>query len=90
MDGEEETEPMPASVKPIEGELIPTEASAIAQPNLEKMGPTWSFFSIPQEGVASVKDSITSRLFAQGPAEGVEASGSSRRKGIPKFKFAEG
>ena len=34
-----------------------------------------------------MKDSFTSGLLAQGHGEGVEASGSSRRPAIPKFKF---
>ena len=34
-----------------------------------------------------MKDSITSRLLAQGHGEGVEASGLSRHPVTPKFKF---
>ena len=56
------------------------------------MGPfTCHLARIPEveEEVASVKDSVTSKLPAQGHKEGMEASGLSRRPTTPEFKFAE-
>ena len=40
-----------------------------------------------KEEKASVKDSVTSGLPAREHGEGVEASGSTRRLAVPKFKF---
>ena len=65
---EEDIQPMLASVNLLEDELILVEASAIAQPR--KIGPIQSFFSIPEEDVAIVKDSATFGLPAHRRAEG--------------------
>ena len=50
---------------------------------------TWLARILEEEEVASVKDSITSRLPARGQGEGVEASGSSGHTAIAKFKFGK-
>ena len=73
-----------------EEEPTPTKTSAIAQPTPEKTIPTRSFFSIPEEDVVSVKDSVTSGLPAHGSLEGMEAGGSSGHPAAPQFKFTWG
>ena len=52
--------------------------------------PFTSLSGIPEEEVASVKDSVTSRLPARRCGESVEASGLSGRPVIPKFKVGKG
>ena len=79
---DEETEPTPAVEEPA---LAGT--SAIAQPTLEKTVLARNFFSIPEEDVVSVKDSVTSGLFTHGSMEGTEAGGSSGHPTTPQFKF---
>ena len=59
-DDEEDRETLPAIENPAKEEPVPTETSTIAHPTLEKTVPTGSFFSIPEEDVVSVKDSVTS------------------------------
>ena len=59
-------------------ELVSAEESTIdPQPNLAKTGSTLfpNFFSIHEEEVASVKDSVTSGLPTQGPIESCDNSG---------------
>ena len=63
------------------------ETSAIAQPTPEKTVPARTFFTIPEEDVVSVKDSVTSGLFAHGSMEGMEAGGSSGQPAAPQFTF---
>ena len=79
---DEETEPTPAVEEP-----ALAETSAIAKPTPEKTVPARTFFSIPEEDVVSVKDSVTSGLFAHGSMEGMEAGGSSGHPATPQFKF---
>ena len=57
---------MPAAEKLAKEELVLAETSTIAQPTLEKTIPARSFFSIPEEDVVGVKDSMSSRLPTQG------------------------
>ena len=78
---DEDTEPMPATEEPV---LV--ETSAIAQPTPEKTVPARTFFTIPEEDVVSVKDSVTSGLLAHGSMEGMEAGGSSGQPAAPQFK----
>ena len=69
---------MPASVSLAEEELVPTTGSLIdPQPYLEAMGPILfdRSFTIPEEEVASFKDSITFGLTVRGQERGVEADG---------------
>ena len=61
--------------------------SAIAQPTPKKTVPPLTFFTIPEEDVVSVKDSVTFGLFAHGSMEGMEVGGSSGQPVAPQFKF---
>ena len=79
---DEDTEPTPAVEEP-----ALAETSAIAQPTPEKTVPARTFFTIPEEDVVSVKDSVTSGLFAHGSMEGMEAGRSSGQPAAPQFKF---
>ena len=79
---DEDTEPTPAVEEPA---LAGT--SAIAQPTLEKTFPDLTFFSIPEEDEVSVKDSVTSGLFAHGSMERREVGGSSGHPAAPQFTF---
>ena len=79
---DEDTEPTPAIEEPT---LAGT--STIAQPTPEKTVPARPFFSIPEEDEVSVKDSVTSGLFAHGSTEGREAGGSSGHPAAPQFAF---
>ena len=62
----------------------------MVHPILERPGPTRSFFSILEEDVVNVKDSVTFGLLTHGPIEGMEAGGLGGQLAIPKFKFAKG
>ena len=79
---DEDTEPTPAVEEPT---LAGT--SAIARATREKTVPTRTFFSIPKEDKVSVKDSVTSGLFAHGSMEGREAGRSSGHPTAPQFTF---
>ena len=84
-DGEDDTKQLLASVNPAKNRPVPAEASTIAQTNLVKMGPTWSFFSIFEEDVANLNNSFTSGLLSQGLIEGMGASGSGGLPVMAKF-----
>ena len=79
---EEETEPPPAVEEPA---LART--STVAQPTPAKTIPARTFLSILEEDVVSVKDSVTSGLFAHGSMKGTEVGGSSGHPMTPQFKF---
>ena len=63
--------------------------STVAQPTPEKTVPARTFLSILEEDVVSVKDSVTSGLFAHVSMEGTEAGGSSGHPVTPQFKLVE-
>ena len=67
---EEDTKPSLVVENPTKEE--PAGTSTIAQLTLEKTIPAQFFFSIPEENVVSVKDSVSSGLPAHESLEGME------------------
>ena len=84
-------EKMPTSFDLVEEEpALEVELSIPPLLQIMKTSPfTWHLAGIPEveEEVASVKDSVTSRLLAQGHGEDMDASGSSGHPVTPEFKF---
>ena len=76
---DEDTEPTPA----VDGPVL-AGTSTIVQLTSEKTVLARTFFSIPEEDVVSVKDSVSSGLLAHGSMEGMEASGSSGHPATPQ------
>ena len=83
IEGEEATKPVPIVEDPAKEEPVPTATSAIAQPIPKKAVPTRSFFSIPEDDVVNVKDSVTFGVPTHGSMEGMEVGGSGGRPTIP-------